>query len=102
MPTPNVSLVDLVFTAGRDTTVEEINGALRAAAASGPLKGILEANDGHLVSSDVCGNPHSSVVDLELTQVIGGRMVKILAWYDNEWGYSCRMITLAKKLMGAS
>jgi len=94
VPTPNVSLVDLVFTARRDTTAEEINAALEAAAA-GPMKGVLEATHVPVVSSDLIGNPHSSIVDLALTSVIGGNIVKILSWYDNEWGFSNRMVDLA-------
>jgi glyceraldehyde 3-phosphate dehydrogenase len=94
VPTPNVSIVDLVFTAGRDTTAEEINAALIEAAA-GPLKGILQATHAPIVSSDLIGNPHSSIVDLELTSVIDKRLVKVLSWYDNEWGFSNRMVDLA-------
>ena len=99
VPTPNVSLVDLVFESERPTTAEELNAAFRAAAA-GPLKGILEATDEPLVSGDLCGNPHSSIIDLALTSVNDGTMVKILAWYDNEWGFSNRMVSLSKLLMG--
>ena len=94
VPTPNVSLVDLVFTAGRDTTVEEINGAL-AEAARGRLAGVLAAESAPMVSSDLIGNPHSSIIDLDLTQVMDGRVVKVLSWYDNEWGFSNRMLDLA-------
>jgi len=94
VPTPNVSLVDLVFTAGRDTTAEELNAAL-AEAARGELKGVLSAVHAPLVSSDLIGNPHSSIADLDLTQVIDGRVVKVLSWYDNEWGFSNRMVDLA-------
>jgi len=99
VPTPNVSLVDLVFTAGRDTSADELNEAISAAAA-GPLKGVLQATDEPLVSSDLIGNPHSSIVDTGLTQVIDGNLVKVLSWYDNEWGFSNRMIDLAKILVG--
>ncbi len=99
VPTPDVSLVDLVFDAGRETSEEEINEALRAAAA-GPLAGVLEATDEPIVSGDLIGNPHSSIVDLALTQVIDGRLVKILSWYDNEWGFSNRMIDLAVHMGG--
>jgi glyceraldehyde 3-phosphate dehydrogenase len=99
VPTPDVSLIDLVFTAGRNTSVEEINGALQAAA-QGPLSGILDATFDQLVSSDMIGNSHSSIVDLSLTQVINGNMVKVLSWYDNEMGFSNRMIDLAVKLGG--
>jgi len=95
VPTPNVSLVDLVFTAKRDTTAEEINAALTAAAAEGPLHGVLAATHAPLVSSDLIGNPHSSIIDLALTSVIDGNVVKVLSWYDNEWGFSNRMVDLA-------
>jgi glyceraldehyde 3-phosphate dehydrogenase len=99
VPTANVSLVDLVFTAGRDTTAEEINEALQAAA-KGPLAGILEATFDPIVSSDLIGNRHSSIADMSLTQVIDGNLVKVLAWYDNEMGFSNRMIDLALILGG--
>lgn len=95
VPTPNVSIVDLVFNAGRDTSADEINAAL-VAAAEGPLRGVLAAERAPLVSSDLIGHPASSIVDLEQTSVIGGNLVKVMAWYDNEWGFSCRMIDLAK------
>ncbi|MBX2801392.1 MAG: type I glyceraldehyde-3-phosphate dehydrogenase [Myxococcales bacterium] len=94
VPTADVSIVDLVFDAGRETSVGEINDALRAAAA-GPLKGVLAATDEPVVSGDMIGNPHSSIVDLQLTQVIDGRLVKVFSWYDNEWGFSNRMVDLA-------
>jgi glyceraldehyde-3-phosphate dehydrogenase type I len=100
VPTPDVSIVDLVFNAKRSTTRDEINAALEAAA-RGPLKNILEATYEPLVSGDLIGNPNSSIVDLELTQVMDGKLVKVFAWYDNEWGFSCRMLDLAKLLAGA-
>ncbi|HXN11311.1 MAG TPA: type I glyceraldehyde-3-phosphate dehydrogenase, partial [Steroidobacteraceae bacterium] len=92
VPTINVSLVDLSFTARRATTVEEINGLMKAAAAAGPLKGILGYNDGPLVSIDFNHDPHSAVYDATMTKVIGGSLVKVCGWYDNEWGFSNRMI----------
>jgi glyceraldehyde 3-phosphate dehydrogenase len=92
VPTINVSLVDLSFTAARATSVEEINGLMKAAAANGPLKGILGYSDGPLVSVDFNHDPHSAVYDATLTKVIGGSLVKVCAWYDNEWGFSNRMI----------
>jgi glyceraldehyde 3-phosphate dehydrogenase len=95
VPTPDVSIVDLVANVGRDTTEEEINDAFRAAA-DGRLAGILEYTDEPLVSVDFTGNPASSIVDGLSTSVIGGRMVKVIAWYDNEWGYSARCIDLAR------
>lgn len=90
VPTPNVSVVDLVFEAGRDTTVEEINDAIRTAA-NGPLKGILGYTEEPLVSSDFNHDPHSSVFATDQTKVMEGRLVRILSWYDNEWGFSNRM-----------
>jgi len=90
VPTPNVSLIDLVAEVEKETTQEEVNTALRDAS-SGPLKGIMEYSEEPLVSVDLNGNPHSAIVDATLTRVIEGRMVKVLAWYDNEWGYSCRL-----------
>lgn len=98
VPTPNVSLVDVVIELEKPATRDEINGALKAAAA-GDLKGILAVEDAPLVSSDFKGNPHSSIVDSEYTKVIGDNLVKILAWYDNEWGYSTRVKDLIKFLV---
>jgi glyceraldehyde 3-phosphate dehydrogenase len=92
VPTINVSLVDLTFTARRPTTVEEVNKLMREAAASGPLKGVLAYNDAPLVSSDFNHDPHSSIFDATLTKIIDGTLVKVFAWYDNEWGFSNRMI----------
>lgn len=94
VPTADVSIVDLVFNAKRATTKEEVNKLLQDAA-RGPLKGILDATYEPLVSSDLIGNPHSSIADLELTQVLDGTLVKVFSWYDNEWGFSCRMLDLA-------
>lgn len=91
VPTPNVSLIDLVFTAKRDTSVEEINNAMKAAAASGPLKGVLAINDEPLVSLDFNHDPASSTFDVGQTQIVGKRMARVLSWYDNEWGFSNRM-----------
>ena len=90
VPTPNVSLVDLVAEVFRDTTTEDVNGALKRVA-EGPLKGILQYSEEPLVSIDLNGNDSSSIVDATLTKVIEKRMVKVLAWYDNEWGYSSRL-----------
>lgn len=94
VPTPNVSVVDLVFEASRATTVEEINDAIRAAA-TGPLKGILGFTDQPNVSSDFNHDPHSSVFHMDQTKVLEGTMVRILSWYDNEWGFSNRMADTA-------
>ena len=95
VPTPNVSLVDLTFTPGRDTSKEEINAALKAASESGPLKGILEYTDEPLVSIDLNGSPASSTVDSLETAVIEGKLVRVVSWYDNEWGFSNRMVDTA-------
>ena len=95
VPVPVVSIVDLSVTLQRDATVAEINDAFRQAAAQGPLQGILGFSEEPLVSSDYQGDPRSSIIDGLSTLVIGGRMVKILAWYDNEWGFSNRLIDLA-------
>jgi glyceraldehyde 3-phosphate dehydrogenase (phosphorylating) len=95
VPTANVSVVDLVAELEKPASVEAVNNAFREAAA-GRLKGILEATDEQLVSVDFCGNPHSSIVDLPSTAVVEGNLLKVLAWYDNEWGYSCRVRDLAR------
>jgi glyceraldehyde 3-phosphate dehydrogenase len=98
VPTPNVSLIDLVVETEKATTLEEVNGALKAAA-DGPLKGILAFCEEPLVSCDFNGNPSSSIVDAATTSVIGGNMVKVMSWYDNEWGYSNRIVDLAKLMV---
>src|SRR5437773_2721843 len=90
VPTPNVSVVDLVADVEKSTSVDEVNNALKAAA-EGPLKGILGYETHELVSSDFKGDDRSSIVDVPLTRVITGKLVKVIAWYDNEWGYSCRV-----------
>jgi glyceraldehyde 3-phosphate dehydrogenase len=95
VPTPNVSLVDVVMEVERETTTEEVNNALKNAAGE-ELQGILAFSTEPLVSIDFRGNPNSSIVDAEYTKVIGGNLVKVLAWYDNEWGYSCRVRDLVK------
>jgi glyceraldehyde 3-phosphate dehydrogenase len=95
VPTPNVSIVDLTFTPGRETSLEEVNGALRAASESGPLKGILAYSEEPLVSIDYNHNPASSTVDSLETAVLEGRLVRVLSWYDNEWGFSNRMVDTA-------
>jgi glyceraldehyde 3-phosphate dehydrogenase len=92
VPTINVSLVDLTFTAARATSVEEINGLMQAAAAAGDLKGVLAYNEAPLVSVDFNHDAHSSTFDATLTKVVGGTLVKVCAWYDNEWGFSNRML----------
>jgi len=90
VPTPNVSVVDLVVFTEKKTTLEEVNEAFKAAA-NGPMNGILGVEDGELVSMDFRGDPRSSIVDSLLTRVVNGNCVKVIAWYDNEWGYSCRV-----------
>ena len=95
VPTPNVSVVDLTAELSKTATAEEINAAMKKAA-EGPLKGILQYVDAPLVSIDFNHDPASSSFDALCTKVIGGKMVKVLAWYDNEWGYSCRLVDLAK------
>ena len=95
VPTPNVSLVDLTFTTKRDTTRDEVNSILKAAADSGPLAGILEYTDEPLVSIDLNGSPASSTVDSLETAVLEGKLVRVVSWYDNEWGFSNRMVDTA-------
>ena len=94
VPTPNVSVVDLVADLEKETTVEEVNAALKAAAQN-ELKGIMQFEEKELVSIDFKGNAHSSIIDAESTMVIDGTMVKVVSWYDNEWGYSNRVVDLA-------
>ncbi len=91
VPTPNVSVVDLVVFVEKATTVEEVNAALKAAADAGPLKGYLGYETAELVSCDYKGDSRSSIVDAPMTRVVAGNCVKVIAWYDNEWGYSCRV-----------
>ena len=98
VPTPNVSLVDLVVDLQKDVTVEEVNAAF-IAAAEGPMKGILNFSMEPLVSSDYNTTTYSSTIDGLTTMVMGDRKVKVLAWYDNEWGYSARVVDLAKKVV---
>ncbi|MFQ5917867.1 MAG: type I glyceraldehyde-3-phosphate dehydrogenase [Candidatus Binatia bacterium] len=94
VPIPDVSVVDLVALLKKNTTAEEVNSALKAAA-EGELKGILQCVDEPLVSIDFTGNSHSSIVDCAMTNVVGENLVKVIAWYDNEWGYSCRLVDMA-------
>ena len=97
VPTPNVSLVDLVFRSAKPVSVQAINDALKRAAA-GPMKNILAVSEEPIVSSDLVGDPHSSIADLPLTMVMGDRMAKVFSWYDNEWGFSNRMVDLAVRV----
>ena len=97
VPTPNVSVVDLVAILEKRVTAEEINAALKAAA-DGAMKGIMQFVTEPLVSIDFRGNPHSSIIDAAYTKVLDGDFVKVMAWYDNEWGYSNRCVDLLKTL----
>jgi glyceraldehyde 3-phosphate dehydrogenase len=97
VPVPDGSIVDLVVELGADVTVASVNEAVREAAA-GPMRGIIEFSTEALVSSDIIGNPTSCIFDAPLTQVVGSRTAKVMAWYDNEWGYSNRVVDLAEKL----
>lgn len=99
VPTPNVSLVDVVIEVEKSTSTEDVNAALKEAA-NGELLGILQFSEAPLVSTDFKGNPHSSIVDAEYTKVLNGNLIKILSWYDNEWGYSCRVRDLIKFIAG--
>ena len=101
VPTPNVSVVDFKFVAKRETSIEEINGAIRNAATSGPLKGILAFTDDKNVSCDFNHDPHSSIFHMDQTKVMDGTFVRILSWYDNEWGFSNRMSDTAIAMMQA-
>jgi len=98
VPTPNVSVVDLAAILNKNTTAEEVNAALKAAA-EGPMKGILAYSTAPLVSIDFKGNPNSSIIDAEYTKVMDGNFVKVLSWYDNEWGYSNRCVDLLRLLV---
>ena len=98
VPTPNVSVVDFVAWVEKKTTKEEVNAALKKATESGPLKGYLSYEEEELVSADFKGNPFSSIVDAKMTLVVGGNCVKVISWYDNEWGYSCRVRDLINYL----
>ncbi len=97
VPVPDGSTVDLVVELDRDVTVEEVNAAVKVAA-EGPMAGIMEYVEDPIVSTDIIGNPHSSIFDAGGTQVLGGNLVKVMSWYDNEWGYSNRVVDLAERL----
>jgi glyceraldehyde 3-phosphate dehydrogenase len=99
VPTPNVSIVDFVALLKKTATADEINAAFKGAA-GGPLEGILGVTEEPLVSVDFMGDPHSGIVDLLSTKVLDGNLAKVIAWYDNEWGYSCRLVDLAKFVAG--
>ena len=100
VPTVNVSLVDLSFQAGRDTSAEEINALMKAASEEGRLKGVLAYNTLPLVSMDFNHTTQASTFDSTLTKVTAGKMVKVFAWYDNEWGFSCQMLNTARRMFG--
>jgi glyceraldehyde 3-phosphate dehydrogenase (phosphorylating) len=98
-PVPTGSVVDLTVECERATSVEEVNGALKAASESGPLKGLLAYTEDPIVSTDIVKSPYSSIVDAQLTAVMDGTMVKVVAWYDNEWGYSNRVVDLVQRVL---
>jgi glyceraldehyde 3-phosphate dehydrogenase len=98
-PVPVGSVVDLTVECPRETSIEEVNGALEAAAASGPLAGIMQYTEDPIVSTDIISSPYSSIVDSQLTAVLDGTMLKVVAWYDNEWGYSNRLVDLVQRVL---
>ncbi|HEY7830874.1 MAG TPA: type I glyceraldehyde-3-phosphate dehydrogenase [Solirubrobacteraceae bacterium] len=98
-PVPTGSVVDLTVECKRETSVEEVNGALKAASESGPLQGIMAYTEDPIVSSDIVKSPFSSIVDSQLTAVMDGTMLKVVSWYDNEWGYSNRLVDLVQKVL---
>ncbi|HUB35698.1 MAG TPA: type I glyceraldehyde-3-phosphate dehydrogenase, partial [Solirubrobacteraceae bacterium] len=98
-PVPTGSVVDLTVECNRPTSVEEVNGALKAASESGPLAGLLAYTSDPIVSSDIVTSPYSSIVDSPLTAVIDDTMLKVIAWYDNEWGYSNRLVDLVQRVL---
>jgi glyceraldehyde 3-phosphate dehydrogenase len=97
-PVPTGSVVDLTIEANREATIEEINEAMKAAA-SGPMDGVLQYTEDPIVSSDIVKNQYSSIFDSALTAVMDGTMVKVVSWYDNEWGYSCRLVDLVQRIL---
>jgi glyceraldehyde 3-phosphate dehydrogenase len=99
VPTPTGSLVDLTIEASRATTTEEVNAAFREAAGSDALQGILDYTEDPIVSADIVGSSYSAIFDASLTSVIDSTQVKVVAWYDNEWGYSTRLVQLAERVM---
>jgi glyceraldehyde 3-phosphate dehydrogenase len=98
-PVPTGSVVDLTVECDRETSVEEVNGALAAAAGSGPLEGIMQYTEDPIVSTDIVSSPFSAIVDSKLTAVVDGTMLKVVAWYDNEWGYSNRLVDLVQRVL---
>jgi glyceraldehyde 3-phosphate dehydrogenase len=100
VPVPDGSICDIVVEVSKPTSRDEVNAVLKKGSESGSLKGYLEYSETELVSHDIVGNPHSAIVDSLLTDVIGGTMVKVFAWYDNEWGYSSRMVDMMRRIAG--
>jgi glyceraldehyde 3-phosphate dehydrogenase len=100
VPVPDGSICDIAVEVSKPTSRDEVNAVLKKGSESGPLKGYLEYTEAELVSHDIVGNPHSAIVDSLLTDVIGGTMVKVFAWYDNEWGYSSRMVDMMRRIAG--
>jgi glyceraldehyde 3-phosphate dehydrogenase len=98
-PVPTGSVVDLTVECDRETSVQEVNAALKAAAESGPLQGIMQYTEDPIVSTDIVSSPYSSIVDSKLTAVLDGTMLKVVAWYDNEWGYSNRLVDLVQRVL---
>jgi glyceraldehyde 3-phosphate dehydrogenase len=101
-PVPTGSVVDLVFTAAKETSVEEVNEAIRSQADTGGFEGILQYTEDEIVSTDIVTSPFSSIFDSKLTMVIDGRLVKVVAWYDNEWGYSNRLVDLTQRVLATA
>ena len=102
VPTPNGSVVDLVAEVRRETSVAEVNAAMLAASESGPLEGILQYSTDPLVSTDIYKNPYSCIFDSQLTMVVDSRLVKVVSWYDNEWGYSNRLVDLTQRVLATA
>jgi glyceraldehyde 3-phosphate dehydrogenase len=98
-PVPTGSVIDLVAEVERETDVDEVNAALKAASASGPLHGLLTYTEDPIVSTDIIKNPASSILDSQLTAVMDGTLVKLISWYDNEWGYSNRIVELVQRVL---
>jgi len=100
VPVPDGSICDIAVDVAKPTTRDDVNKVFKAASESGPLKGYLEYSEAELVSHDIVGNPHSAIIDSLLTDVVGGTLVKVFAWYDNEWGYSNRMVDMVRLIAG--
>ncbi len=98
-PVPTGSVVDLTVECARETSVEEVNAAMKAASESGPLAGLLRYTEDPIVSSDIVSSPYSAILDAQLTALVDSTMLKVVAWYDNEWGYSNRLVDLVRKVL---